>query len=366
MDTPPIGCTKDELDTPAVCIDLDAMDSNIRSLANACGERGIDWRPHSKCHKSTAIAQMQIVAGAVGVTCAKLGEAEVMAAGGVRDLLIANLIVGPQKVKRLVELRRQADPIVCVDHQDQLAPLSAAMSDAGLTLRVLVEVDIGLGRVGVAPGQTAVELARQAVDSPGIALAGVMGYEGHLLTVEDPTEKGTRIHAALDLLVETKNQLEQAGIPCPTVSCGGTGSYLYSVEHSGVTELQAGGAIFMDEFYWNLCQVRHLEFAQTVLTTVVSRPTPERAIIDAGRKTVNQEIHKPRVFGRNGIDIVSLSAEHGQLQLAPEAQDLKIGDRLELIPGYGDLTTVLHNEMYGFRNGRLEVILPVEARGKIR
>ena len=366
MDTPPIGCTKDELDTPAVCIDLDAMESNIRSLANACGERGIDWRPHSKCHKSIAIAQMQIAAGAVGVTCAKLGEAEVMAAGGVRDLLIANMIVGPQKVKRLVELRRRSDPIVCVDHEDQLAPLSVAMSDAGLTLRVLVEVDIGLDRVGVAPGQAAVELARQAASLPGIAMAGVMGYEGHLLTVEDPKEKETRIHASLDLLVETKDQLERAGIACKTVSCGGSGSYLYSVEHDGVTEIQAGGAIFMDEFYWDCCQVRHLSFAQTVLTTVVSRPTPQRAIVDAGRKTVNEEIHKPRVFGRNGIEVVGLSAEHGQLRLAPEAQDLKIGDRLELIPGYGDLTTVLHDEMYGFRGGQLEVILPVEGRGKIR
>jgi D-serine deaminase-like pyridoxal phosphate-dependent protein len=197
-------------------------------------------------------------------------------------------------------------------------------------------------------------------------LAGVMGYEGHLLTIDDPAKKAARIHAALDLLVDTADQIRRAGLPCPIVSCGGSGSFLYSADHPGITELQAGGAIFMDEFYWDCCQVRHLGFAQTVLATVVSRPTPDRAIIDAGRKTLNQEIHIPRVQGRKGIEVVVLSAEHGQLRLAPDAQQLRIGDRLELIPGYGDLTTVLHDEMYGFRRGRLEVIWPVEGRGKIR
>jgi D-serine deaminase-like pyridoxal phosphate-dependent protein len=366
MSIPPIGCAKHDLDTPALCIDLDVMESNIRSLADTCRRNGKAWRPHCKCHKSSVIAGKQLAAGAIGVTCAKLGEAEVMAAGGVRDLLIANMIAGPQKVKRLVELRRRADPMVCVDHEDHLAPLSSAMAGAGLTLRVLVEVDIGMARVGVAPGPPAVKLAGQAASLPGLEMAGVMGYEGHLLTVQDLSEKEARIRAALDLLVDTKDQIERAGLPCGIVSCGGSGSYLFSVQHPGVTELQAGGAIFMDEYYWDCCQVRHLGFAQTVLATVVSRPAPERAVIDAGRKTINQEIHMPRVCSPDGVEVVRLSAEHGELRLAPEAQSLKIGDRVELIPGYGDLTTVLHDEHYGFRGGRLEVVWPIEGRGKIR
>jgi D-serine deaminase-like pyridoxal phosphate-dependent protein len=366
MASPLFGSSKDELDSPALCLDLDVMESNIRALVATCRRHGVNWRPHAKCHKSTEIARQIIEAGAIGVTCAKLGEAEVMAQAGVQDMLIANQLVGPRKIERLAALRRRANPIVCVDHEDQLAPLNAAGEPEGHAIRLLVEVDIGMCRAGTAPGRPAVELARRISRCPGLEMSGVMGYEGHLLTVADPSEKGRLIQAALNLLVETKELVEQEGIACPIVSCGGTGSYIYAVRHPGITELQAGGAIFMDAFYREACQVADLGFALTVLTTVVSRPTAERAIIDAGRKTLNQEIHPPRVAGRPGIEVAQLSAEHGTLKLSPEAQDLRIGERLELIPGYGDLTTVLHDEFYAFRGERLETIVPIEARGKLR
>lgn len=361
---PSLGCSRRDLDTPALCVDLDRMEANMRVLAETCARHGIGWRPHAKCHKSQAIGRKLVAAGASGLTCAKLGEAEVMAAAGLRDLLIANLIVGPQKLARLVALRRIADPIVCVDHRQQAEPLSAALAAAGLRVRVLIEVDIGLERVGVAPGTAAVELARVLTSLPGIEFAGIMGYEGHTLTIADPREKAAAVRAALDRLVDTRRQLEQAGLPCAIVSCGGTGSYGLAAGHPGITELQAGGAIFMDEFYRQKCQVTDLDYAMTVLTTVVSRPTPDRAIIDAGRKCLNQEVHAPRV-ARPGITIRSLSAEHGTLALAPEAQDLRIGERLEIIPGYGDLTTVLHDRFYAFRNDRLEAIWPLDARGRL-
>jgi D-serine deaminase-like pyridoxal phosphate-dependent protein len=366
MNAPAIGATKDDLDTPALCLDLDVMESNIRAMAANCKRRGVAWRPHSKGHKSSLIARAELAAGALGVTCAKLGEAEVMAAGGVRDMLIANLVVGPHKVKRLVELRRKADPIVCVDHIDQVEPISRAFAAAGLTLRLLIEVDIGLGRVGVAPGEATVLLARQIQELPGVTLAGIMGYEGHLLTLPDPEDKQRQIHAALDKLIETKRMLEQAGIACPIVSCAGTGSYLIAIEHPGITEVQAGGAIFMDAFYRHKCLVPDLGYALTVLVTVVGRPAPERAIIDAGRKTMNVEVHTPLVLGREGIRVDRLSAEHGQLHLDPIAQDLKIGDRLEIIPGYADLTVALHDQIYGFRRGKLEQVIAVEARGRLQ
>ena len=366
MNTPKIGCTKDQLDTPTLLLDLDVMERNILAMADTCRRHGIDWRPHSKCHKSPAIARKLVDAGAIGITCAKLGEAEVMARGGVRDLLIANLVVGPQKMERLVELRRIADPIVCIDHIDQAEPPSLAMSAAGLTVRVLIEVNIGLERAGVLPNSPSLELARRLKELPGIELAGIMGYEGHLLQIEDQQEKADQIHDALDRLIQTKALLEQADIACPIISCGGTGSYEHTVSHPGITELQAGGAIFMDAFYRHQCQVRDLDYALTVSTTVVSRPAPDRAIIDAGRKTLNQEIAMPRVAGRDDIEVQVLSAEHGTLRLEPSAQDLRIGDRLELIPGYGDPTTVLHDQFYGFRGDRLEVIWPLEGRGKLQ
>jgi D-serine deaminase-like pyridoxal phosphate-dependent protein len=240
------------------------------------------------------------------------------------------------------------------------------MHEAGLRLRVLIEVDIGMQRAGVAPGEPTLKLARLVADSPGLELAGVMGYEGHLLAVADPTEKANRIRDALATLVSTAELLRASGLPCPIVSCAGTGSYRYSIQQPGITEIQAGGAIFMDAYYRHTCQVPELQYALSVLTTVVSRPAPGRAIIDAGRKTLNKEVHMPLVSGRDDIRVASLSAEHGTLELDPGAQDLKIGQRLELIPGYADLTTILHDDYYCFRGGRLEAVWPIAARGKLQ
>ena len=172
-----LNVRKASLDTPALCVDLAVMETNMQAIAAACRAHGVAWRPHAKGHKVPAIAQRELAAGAIGITCAKLGEAEVMAAVGIIDLLIANMIVGPLKIARLVELRRIADPIVCVDHVDQITPLSEAMSREGLSLRTMIEVDIGLRRVGVLPGRAALTLAGQIADSPGLELAGIMGYE---------------------------------------------------------------------------------------------------------------------------------------------------------------------------------------------
>jgi D-serine deaminase-like pyridoxal phosphate-dependent protein len=209
-------------------------------------------------------------------------------------------------------------------------------------------------------------LARQIAELPGLQLAGIMGYEGHLLTLPDPDDKRQRIHEALGVLVETAQLLRDRGLSCEIVSCGGTGAFFISVEQPGITELQAGGLIFSDAFYRHACQVPEFQYALTVLTTVVGRPAPDRAIIDAGKKSHNQEVHKPLVAGRDDIAFEHLSAEHGKLKLAPSAQDLRIGDRLELIPGYSDLTTVLHDRFYAFRKGRLEAIWPLEGRGRVQ
>ncbi|MBN8624401.1 MAG: alanine racemase [Planctomycetes bacterium] len=324
----PLGASIDELDTPCLCLDLDVMEANIRAVAEACAKRGVSWRPHAKGHKNATIARAEVAAGAIGATCAKLGEAEVLAAGGVRDLLIANMLAGPHKVRRLVELRKKADPVIAVDSVEQAEPISRAMAEAGLKVRAIIEVDIGLSRVGTHPGEQTLALARALVKMPGIDFAGIMGYEGHLLTIEDQDEKLAKINAALDILSETKRQLVAEGIPCPIVSCAGTGSYLISIAHADVTEVQAGGAIFMDAFYRDKCRVPNLQFALTIPVTIVSRPTPTRAIIDAGRKTLNVEVCTPLVLGRADIQVKRLSAEHGELELAPSAQSLKVGDRL--------------------------------------
>ena len=361
-----IGVRKFDLDTPILCIDLDRMESNIRKMAGACREHGVAWRPHEKCHKTPAIALKEIDAGAIGVTCAKVSEAEVMAAGGVRDILIANMIVGPRKLERVAALCHWAEPIVACDHFAQVKPLAEVCRKNGVEVRVLIEVNLGLDRVGIAPGKDTLELA-QAIDRlEGVRLAGIMGYEGHLLQVAEPAEKEQKIRESMALLVGCKDQISKAGIACDIVSAGGTGSYQYTVRCPGVTEVQAGGGIFMDPYYRVKCQVKDLDYALTVLATVVSRPTLERAILDAGRKTMNPDVAMPVVAGYDDAEVKRLSAEHCELRLGPESQDLKIGDKVELVVGYGDFTTVLHDEFYGFRKDRLEVIWPILARGKLQ
>lgn len=357
--SPAPGARLDALPTPALCVDLEAMERNIGRLAAFCRERGVGWRPHAKGHRSAAIAQRQIAAGAHGVTCAKLGEAEVLAAGGVADILVANLVVGASPVARAVALSRIADLCLAVDHVDQARALGAALSAAGSSARVVIEVDIGMHRAGVAPGAAAVALARAVSAIPGLDLAGVLGWEGHLVRIEDADEKARSIREAVGLLVETARTIEAAGLPCPIVSCGGTGTLVHTAEVLGVTEVQAGGATLMDCFYREACGVDWLEQALTLVTTVVSRPAPDRAIVDAGRKTHSIDVWRPRVRGRTDLEVVALSAEHGTLAVAPGAAPLAIGDRLQLVPGYADLTVFLHEELYGLRGGVVVEVIPV-------
>jgi D-serine deaminase-like pyridoxal phosphate-dependent protein len=199
----------------------------------------------------------------------------------------------------------------------------------------------------------------------GVEFAGIMGYEGHLLLIDDLSEKRQRIHEAMSVLVECADKLRRGGLSCDIVSAGGTGSYQFSAKCPGITELQAGGGIFADPFYQQKCHVDGLEPALTVLATVVSRPTLDRAVLDSGRKTMNPDVQLPIVKGWPDAQVKRLSAEHCELTLGPQSQDLKIGDKIELIVGYADFTTPLHDHFYGFRGDRLEVVWPILGRGKL-
>lgn len=361
-----IGVDKLSLDTPILCIDLDLFESNIDKMAKFIGERGKQWRPHQKCHKTPAIAMKEIEAGAIGVTCAKVSEAEVMAAGGVRDILIANMIVGKRKVERVASLCRWANPIVACDHYAQVEPLAAACREAGVTCRVIPEINIGLDRVGVRPGIDTLQLA-QAIDKlEGVELAGIMGYEGHLLQLPDEAEKRERIAEAIGLLTQNRDAIRNEGMNCDIVSAGGTGSYQITSDIDGVTELQSGGGIFACPMYQAKCNLQELDYSLSVLATVVSRPSKDKAVLDAGRKTHNPDHETPLVKGHPEAEVVRTSAEHCEVKLAGSALDWKIGDKIELIPGYADFTTVLHDEFYGFRGERLEVVWPILGRGKIQ
>lgn len=360
-----VGISKWDLDTPALLVDLGAMERNIRRMAATFREAGVAWRPHTKGQKIPAIAHLEIAAGAIGVTCAKLGEAEVMAQAGITDILIANQVVGRPKVARLVRLARDADVMVAVDSEKNVLELGAAASTAGVQLRVVVEVNVGMDRAGVGPGEPVVALARMVQRCPGLRFAGVMGWEGHAAVIADPDEKRRAIEAAVGQLVESARLCRAAGIPVEIVSCGGTATYAVTARIPGVTEIQAGGGIFADVYYRTAMGVDH-EYALTILATVVSRPTPTRIICDAGRKTMSADAATPRPLGLGPLRSVSLSAEHGRIELAAPDTALEVGHKVEFVVGYSDTTVFLHEEMYGIRDGTVEVVWPVLARGKLR
>jgi D-serine deaminase-like pyridoxal phosphate-dependent protein len=367
-----VGRHKSELDTPAYCIDLDVLDTNIGRMADHLRERRKLWRPHAKCHKSPAIAHLQMRAGAIGVTVAKVSEAEVYAQAGIRDVLIANMLAGRTKLERVAALCRIADPIVACDHFVQAEALAAVCRERGVECRVIIEVNVGMDRVGIRPGSDFRDLARGIAKLSGVKLVGIMGYEGHLLRVENRAEKEERINAAMALLVEQRDIMVSDGLTCEIVSAGGTGSYQITADCAGITELQAGGGIFADPYYARKCGLEGLAPALTVIGTVVSRPKLERGVIDCGRKTINQELEAPTIKcainGRPLPDAVftGLSAEHGILQLGPQSQDLKIGDKIEIIPGYADFTTPLHDRFFGLRKGIVECEWPIAARGMLQ
>ena len=361
-----IGVRKLELDTPVLCIDLDKMQANIRKMADYCKAHKLQWRPHAKCHKTPAIALEEIRAGAIGVTCAKVSEAEVLAAGGVRDILIANMIVGQRKWERVAALTRWADPIVACDHFAQIEPLAAVCKQRGTSVRVVIEVNIGLDRVGSRPGTDTVDLAKAISKLEGVKFSGIMGYEGQTLLIADQAEKEKKIRESINLLIECRDGILKAGLPCDIVSAGGTGSYQITAKCPGLTELQAGGGIFMDPFYSKKCNVTGLDYALTVLATVVSRPARDKAVLDSGRKTMNPDNAMPIVPSLPDSEFIRFSAEHAEIRLGPQSQDIKIGDKVEVVVGYGDFTTILHENYYGFRGDRLEVVWPILGRGKIQ
>ncbi len=360
-----VGRMKMALDTPVLLVDLPVMAGNIERIAAICRGAKVAWRPHTKGIKIPAIAHQALAAGAIGVTCAKLGEAEVMAAAGIRDILIANQIVGAPKIARLIGLQRHAEVKVLVDSAENAEALAAEASAVGVALRVLIEVDIGMGRAGVPPGEAAIALARKIRTLPALELVGVGGWEGHTTEIADEGEKAQSIERAVTALTTTADSLRRAGFPMRIVSCGGTGTFRFTTRLPGVTEIQAGGGILSDVRYRTKCNA-DLPYSLTVLTTVISRPNERRIICDAGKKTMSSDAAVPLPLNVESVRSVNLSAEHARVELDQPNHSLKVGDKLEFVVGYSDTTVHLHEEMIGIRDGRVEIVWPILGRGKLR
>jgi len=358
-----VGTPLASLDTPALYVDLDTLDANIMVLSGLLSEHGVNWRPHAKAHKSPAVAHRLLAAGAIGITCAKLSEAEVYAAAGIRDILVANQVVGPLKARRLAELATEIDIMSAVDSIEGATFLSEAAVTAGSQPRVLIEVDTGMARGGVQPGAAAVELARQIVRLPNLRFAGLMSWEGHVLSIQDGSSREAAIRTAIGELLATAEAIRAEGIPVEIVSCGGTGTVVTARGIQGITEVQAGGGIFGDAFYRSLDVP--VAAALFVKVTVTSRPNPCRILFDAGRKTIDPSNLPPEVVDLDHVQGISLSAEHGSITLTEPNDTVRVGDTLTLRVGYSDQAVHLHEQMYAVRNGTIVAIWPTLARGRL-
>ena len=363
-----IGLPKCELDTPALLVDLDVMEENLQKMSTFFKGAKAHLRPHVKLHKATPVlARMQIEAGGVGLTCAKLAEAELLAANGFKDILIANEIVGKRKIERLTALAAHSDVIVAVDNYDNVKELSAAAQAKGVDLRVLVEVNIGHNRCGVDPYQPALDLSRAVYDAPGLIYMGVMGYDGHCTIHVTPDERDECAQKANTLLADTRRFIEKAGLEVRIASASGTFTYRYATQIEGITEIQAGSYLFSDTAF-RAAGVTEFDLALTVLATVISRPqradAHDIAIIDTGRKMIDTFWGLPTAKDIEGVKVLGLSQEHGKLQLEGPALDLKVGDQIELWVPDANGTINLYNEFYAMRDGIVEAVWDIPGRGR--
>jgi D-serine deaminase-like pyridoxal phosphate-dependent protein len=364
MLTSVVGRPIAELDTPALLIDLDIFERNIASMAADIASQGVQWRPHSKAHKCPAIAHKLIAAGAIGLTVAKLSEAEVYAAAGIKDMLIANQIVGPIKARRLAALCHHADVAVAVDNADNVRELDAAAGAAGSRPRVVVELNVGMNRAGVEIGQPTIEMAKLIAGCKHLRFAGLMAWEGHTMAMDEGDARQAEIVRAVQSLVDAAEQVRAAGLPVDIVSCGGTGTYLTSSAIKGVTEIEAGGGIFGDISYRD--RAARVEQALTMMVGVTSRPTQTKVIFDAGRKSVDPTLRQPEPVGIATTGKHGFSAEHGTMTLAGPSDTPKVGDRMYLQIGYSDQCNHLHEYYFGIRKGIVETVWPIAARGKLQ
>jgi len=361
------GDRLDEVDTPALVLDLDAFERNLHRMADALKGSKVRLRPHAKCHKTPEIALRQIALGAVGICCQKVSEAAVFVDAGVRDVLITNQVVGVTKLRHLMALAGRARIGVLVDHPLQVQALAAAAQAHAANLDVYIEVDVGAHRCGVAPGEDAVRLAGQIVASPALRFAGLQCYHGPAQHLRTPQDRAAAIGSAVEAARMTRNAIEACGIAVECVTGAGTGSFVHERDSGVFSEIQAGSYIFMDRDYGDNQRGEGdiaFEHALFVRTTVMSRPTAERAVVDAGLKASSVDSGMPTVWQRKDVRYLTAADEHGVLA-TEDAATPALGDALMLVPGHCDPTVNLYDELICVRGERVEALWPIAARGAL-
>ena len=356
---PFIGLSKDFLPTPSLIVDEDRLGENLERMARFFADKPAKLRPHVKSHKCSALALRQVQAGAIGVTAATVEEAEAMAAGGVRDILIANQVMNRFWVDRLVTLASVCDLKVAVDSERFATLLSTAAQGQAAEVGVVIEVNVGMDRCGVPPGQVACALAQRVASTSGLRFRGFMGYEGHAVGVEDPASRAEACRVAMDLLVSTVDLARSQGLLVEIVSAGGTGTYDIAGNFPGVTEVQAGSYALMDLQYRRVRS--EFQPALRVLSTVISRPSQTRAVADAGLKAMSTEFGTPQVVAPEGVRLIDLSEEHALLEV-DEGSALCPGDRVEFLPTHSCTTVPLHACMFLTKRDLVREVWVIDGR----
>lgn len=347
----------DQITTPALLVDLDAMESNLHRMAAFFRDKPCKLRPHFKNHKTPLLAWKQLRSGAIGMTCATLREAEVLVNHGIDSVLIANEIAGDAKAERLAELSRLASVIVALDNRCAAKDLARAQRNRNSQIEVVVDINIGLNRCGVESAEAALELAKFAAGE-GLNVRGIMGYDGHLQGVPKSPERDELVRQGSKTLVDAAALLEGAGIPVSIVTTGGTGTHAVSGVYPGITDIQAGSYLLMDTIYVN----RGAPFTRslTVLSTVISA-RPGHAVFDCGVKAVSGERGLPALKDVPEAQLTTLHAEHALVQINPgSAFNFEVGQKVEIWAHYSDATVNLHSSLYGVRNGHVEEIFRIE------
>ena len=366
-----VGMDEADIQTPCLVLDLDALERNIIKMGQFAKDKNMRHRVHGKMHKSVDVALLQEkLGGSCGVCCQKVSEAEAFVRGGIKDVLVSNQVRDPAKIDRLARLPKLgARAICCVDDLANIADLSAAAVKHGTQIECLVEIDCGAGRCGVQSAEDVVAIATAIDAAEGLKFAGLQAYQGAMQHLDDYQERKAKIEIAVAMVAEAVAALKSVGLECDIVGGGGTGSYYFEGESGVYNELQCGSYAFMDADYGRILdrdgkRIDQGEWqnALFLLTSVMSHAKADKAICDAGLKAQSVDSGLPVIFGRTDVEYVKCSDEHGVIADADGV--LKVGDKLKLVPGHCDPTCNVHDWYVGVRNGKVEALWPITARGK--
>ncbi|MBN7783332.1 DSD1 family PLP-dependent enzyme [Ponticoccus gilvus] len=365
------GMDAADIQTPALVLDLDALERNVKKMGDYAKAHGMRHRAHGKMHKSVDVLKLQMeLGGAAGVCCQKVSEAEVFVRGGIKDVLVSNQVRDPAKIDRLAQLPKHGAQItVCVDDVANIAELSEAAQKHGTELGIFVEIDCGAGRCGVTTTEAVVEIVKAVEAAPNLTYKGIQAYQGAMQHMDSYADRKAKIDAAVAQVGDAVEALKAQGIETGLVSGGGTGSYYFESNSGLYNELQCGSYAFMDADYGRILDedgkridAGEWENAFFILTSVMSHAKADKAICDAGLKAQSVDSGLPFIFGRDDVEYIKCSDEHGVISDPKGA--LKVGDKLRLVPGHCDPTANVHDWYVGVRNGKVETVWPVSARGK--